>query len=179
MCMVSKYSKWRRASYPDLLTKPYVWSPSTLTTLSKGAVSLFLDQESPSFYHQCNTSDVKSSKLIGCCKTTAMLVLCSIRCQWLNDSFPFEIFLSHLHCFADYEVSWCAIPNSLEWFVVFNGTWNSVGPYKCSFSQQRPLSATAASELCLSCSKIKINESITLGQPECSICTPHTSLFRS
>ena len=98
---------------------------------------LHLDQESPSFYHRCNTSDVKSSKPTGCCKTTAMLVLCSIRCQWPNDSFPFEIFLSHLHCFVDYEVSWSANPNSPEWSVAFNGTWNSIAPYKCLFSPQQ------------------------------------------
>ena len=45
----------------------------------------------------------------------------SSRCQWLNDPFPFEIVLSHLH-----RLRWlCVLMNESEnsWIVIFIGRW--------------------------------------------------------
>ena len=93
---------------------------SVASKLATG-LCLFLDRKSSLFYQQCNVRDVKNSKLIIHCLSTAMSISslhfanCS-GCQWSNDTFPFEIFLSPL-C----HLCWL-------WYVLMHELWSSVVP---------------------------------------------------
>ena len=82
---------------------------------------LFLDRKRSLFYQQCNVRDVENSKLIIHRLSTAMSISSShfancSGCQWSNDPFTFEIFLSPLP-----HLCWL-------WYVLMHELWSSVVP---------------------------------------------------
>jgi len=94
---------------------------SVASKLATG-LCLFLDRKSSFLsYQKCNVRDVENSKLIIHRLSTALSVSSShfancSGCQWSNDPFTFEIFLSPLR-----HLCWL-------WYVLMHELWSSVVP---------------------------------------------------
>ena len=83
------------------------------------------------FFHKCNKHDIKNFETDWTPLAVSSSKLNQRSLRWLHMSVtPMTPYHSRLSCFlfatcVDYQVSLGMNPNILEWFVVFNGTWDS------------------------------------------------------